>query len=1025
MKIRNLIFILPLLFLTPATSWSYWVWSPETGEFVNPEGAPQDSLEEQYEYAMQFYKEKNYDEALKQLENLIDKNPGAQIIGEAQYRRGTIYEEKGDYWKAFTAYRDIVKSYPNSERMDEVIEREFRIANLFLSGKKAKLMGLEILPSTPKAIEIFKHIIDNAPYGAYGDQSQYRLGMTYKKIGQFDRAVESFQNLIEQYPQSEFVGDARFQIAETSFLRSQAAYRDQRALDSAASELDRFLARNPDSVGSEEAAKLRQKIDEKNAEKNYQVGLYYEKQSYLQSAMIYYKDVAERYPHTEWGKRAGERMRALNQPVSYAKEQKSEIDQEVDGVRAQLQAAGSDAEKQAFERKLERLELRQKQMDKNKEETLKRRYDDLKRREKELKDKFKRLAEKRKLLEQNPSPDLKKALDGWEASLAQEQEQLNEERQQITTWHESLGIKMQPISFGFLPFVGDSVSEIERVRRIEAKKYFNLSDEKNNILSEKEVLYKQRGEVLAQLNQISGDFKASAGGEALMKETAGLGEESVKQHKARLEKSKLEIKALEEKLDKKKGEYVERFGESNWLAAAAKLPVRAVSASLDLLNPFSSDEDLSEMDIQQLSERRMHLHERLSAQQGMVDTLTQAFDSELAMKEQRRLMENLDVQSDKDIHKLRKEIKTMEKQIRNGYEEIDERHERKKDLLEQLDQLVKGDQEDRGIMAKTASVVASPAVGVLRGTKAFLFGSTPKDVSITQNAQKTLKNSGINLQAQKLKEQIEEESLIIDAKYDEVLTLQKQLEALKAKASLEGGFKFRSSFVTIPYHFLRDAVESADRLIPRKDRDEKLLQLIEKETQELEQLKQNLAAVEGAIRRKDKNQPQAEENRSIQKSGDEAQDALMAEISSLSDQIMVRKETYEREKALLDAQMNALGREVVQADDQAKVYRAKRKELKGEGKKLYKELEEVESSIGKLIKRESELDQEEFSILEKRISKIDEFVAKVKSKASSEDLLVERKRIESRMDELELRRDFLKKEMQRFSQADLKGSLSV
>ncbi len=65
-------FFLLLAFLSSNVQ-AYWVWSPEEGKFVNPEGASQDSAEEQYDYAMQFYKEKNLDEALKQLENLIKK----------------------------------------------------------------------------------------------------------------------------------------------------------------------------------------------------------------------------------------------------------------------------------------------------------------------------------------------------------------------------------------------------------------------------------------------------------------------------------------------------------------------------------------------------------------------------------------------------------------------------------------------------------------------------------------------------------------------------------------------------------------------------------------------------------------------------------------------------------------------------------------------------------------------------------------------------------------------------------------
>ena len=167
----------------------------------------QDAADEQYQSAMQFYKDKNLDQSAQQLENLIKKYPTSRAASEAQYRLGTIYEEKGNYVKAFRAYKNLVQSYPQSERINEVIERQFRIGNLFLSGKKAKLMGLEILPSLPRAVEIFKYIVEQAPYSDYGDKAQFRLGLAYKKWHHYDESMQAFQAVIDQYPKSDLVAD--------------------------------------------------------------------------------------------------------------------------------------------------------------------------------------------------------------------------------------------------------------------------------------------------------------------------------------------------------------------------------------------------------------------------------------------------------------------------------------------------------------------------------------------------------------------------------------------------------------------------------------------------------------------------------------------------------------------------------------------------------------------------------------------------------------------------------------------------
>jgi len=1004
-----------LLAFLPQSAHAYWVWSPEEGKFVNPEGASQDSAEEQYDYAMQFYKEKNLDEALKQLENLIKKYPGARVASEAQYRRATIHEERGDFWRAFQTYKELVESYPHSDRIEEVMEREFKIGNVFFSGKKAKWMGLEILPSLPRAAQVFEHIVASSPYGSYGHEAQFRLGLTRKKMGQFGKAMESFQYLIEQYPESEFVPEARYQLAETSFLNSASAFRDERALDQAATNVDKYLTRYGTTEEAEKAAKLRQAIDEKNAEKNFIIGHYYEKQKHLESALIYYTDVAKRYPSTRWGVKAEDRMKALKQPVEFIKGQTSEVDLALETARSKLQAlADSDApiEKGALKREIERLEQRRKAVDKNKKESLEARRSDLERREFELKEKFKKLKEKQKLLIKNPSEDLKRALDRWDASLQAEKARLQDERAELLSWRAELGMKDRQFSLSMLPFISEETTDLEKIRRIEAKKFYEISGEKKDLLSEKELLYKQYGEVLALL-----------GAEVSLVQLPPIMLAEAGSMPAQVADARKKLEAYEKQLDEKKREYEAQYGKDGWLAA----PARAVSRSWDVLNPFGDNEKLSEKSVEELLERRMHVRERVVSQQTLVDTLSQAFNSQLAVEEQKRLLTELESREKTDVLGLRKSIKTLEKSIRRGYDEIDERHHRKKDLLRQLDEVVSGGRSEEPVLNKTAKAVTLPAVGLVEVTRIFLFGRKPQDVKITEAAAKGGAGEEAATQASKLKEDIELESLLIEDQYEKVLKMQRQLEALKAKASLGGGYKFRAAFVKIPYAFIQEAVESADRMVPRKDRQEVLLHLLDKETQALEKLKAEQTQLETWINEKTPmSQKKAEaaaasaraaKVKETSQEKDSQKTQLRGEIESLAGKVESQRSDLKRtvsriEEPPVDAEVKKANKTAQKTAEEAAegqvVTSPKAK------KKLRAELRKVEKTILKLIRRESELDQTEFSILEKRIKKIDEFIDKTSSKAGAQDLLVERERIENRLGELKLRRDFLNQELGRF-----------
>lgn len=985
-------------------SQAYWVWSPEQGKFVNPEGASQDSAEEQYDYAMQFYKEKNLDEALKQLENLIKKYPAARVASEAQYRRATIFEEKGDYWRAFQVYKELVESYPHSDRIEEVMEREFKIGNVFFSGKKAKWMGLEILPSLPRAAQVFEHIVATSPYGPFGDEAQFRLGLTYKKSGQFIKSMEAFQYLIEQYPQSEFVPEARYQLAETSFLNSAASFRDERALDTAASNVDKFLSRHGSTEEAEKAAKLRQAIDEKNAEKNYYIGHYYEKQRHLESALIYYSDVAKRYPSTKWGVKASERMQALKQPVAFIKGQTSELDNAIDEAKARLNAldgSAGEVERGALKREIERLEQKRKAVEKNKKESMEARREDLNRREQELNEKYKKLKEKQKLLEKNPSEDLKRALDRWQASLDAEKIRLQEERDQLLSWRSELGIKDRQLSLSMLPFIDEDLTDIEKIRRIEAKKYYEISGEKKELLSEKELLYKQYGEVMTLLGASPARIGAMKASPLALPADGSM--------PAQVAAARKNLETLEAELEAKQKAYEEQFGkeDTSWFTAPARLVAHS------MFNLFGGSEDMESLPLEDLLERRMHLRERVNAQQALVETLSQAFSSELAVQEQKRLLAELEGDEKDDVQELRKQIKAVEKNIRSGYDEIDERHKRKKELLAQLDALL-GDHETP-VVSKAASVVTLP----VKAGRIFLFGRKPEDVHLTESAED---KAGVSAEALRIKEEIELESLLIEDRYEKVLDLQRRLEALKAQASLSGGYTFRSAFVKIPYEFIQEAVESADRLVPRKDRQEVLIHLLDKETRELEMLKNEQAALESVIAAKtpaktapavketaDSNMPESEAG----KEELSRKTQLKSEIQSLAGKVEAQRSDLQRTVTRIaekDApETSAPEKEAVKAVKAAPVKSSKDKQ------KLEEELERVEKTILKLIEKENELDQTEFSILEKRIQKIDEFVEKTNSKAGAQDLLVERGRIESRLDELKLRRDFLNQELRRFN----------
>ena len=978
------------LFISHPFAFAAWVWSPEAGKFINPDQAVQDTPQQQYDYAMEHYKKKDLKETIVQLRLLLKKYPGSQIAPEAQYRLGTIYEERGDYFKAFRSYRDLISHYPQSERMSESLQREFRIGNLFLSGKKAKVMGLSLLPSGPRAIEVFKHIVEAAPYSEFGDKAQFNLGMAYKKTNQFDEAIEAFQGVVDHYPKSELIPQARFQLADTSYLQSIVATRDQRVIDRASEELDHFLTRYPDSSVSDKAARLRQEIDEKNAEKNYRIGLFYEKENFLDSAFIYYRDVAERYPHTQWGKKSQERLQALEKPAEYLKSQEAEVFTKRDKLVSELKAVGDTdpARKKDLGWELKRVEKQVKELQKSKPEMIKRRLAALKQKEKSLKEKRKALAKKKKRFSKNPSEDLVLAFNRWEASLNKEEKDLAKEKLQIQQWQKSLDVKTQPFFTEWVPFTKEAPSPLQQVDQIGARRFHKLAREKRKLLIRKEGVYQEYEKLMA----VQGLVQKS--------------EPILEASRQKLDAQAEEIKQLEKTLEEKEEQYKKQFGIPAWQAVLG-IPTHVLEKSVDVLNPFEgkSQKNWESKSVEELNPLRDRWQEKVNSQKAIVDVISRAFDEELKLDEKTAAGQG--EEKSMDPSELRRRIKQSERQVRGYYNEIQDRNDRKDELVDEIAKMLQGE-KPRGTVEQAGRVITAPARGAYLFGRAFLFGLDNRDVKVTEEAKRRL--TGKEAEAALLKElheQVELESVIIETRNQEILRLKREVEDLRAQASLLGAPPARPILVKVPYVFMKEAVVSANRLVPHKDRREKLIEQLNQETAKLEQLKKEWAILEGLIKEKSEkeiSQPAPAASTPVPvpatpaKVGQEApnQQALQDGIKMLQKQLEVQTQIFEENRQNFEK-----GRWLTIS--------------KAGTKTRSRKLKKVEKNLVRLIEEETKIQKQEKQLLSKKKEMVDRFLTEAPAELFSKELEKQRQEIDSRLHEIQNRQAALGEELKRLS----------
>ncbi len=299
-----------IIALTASPASAYWIWTPKTGKWINPKHAVKPTPKEQFDYANSFYQAKKYQDAEREFKKLIKAYAKTREAAESQYILGQIQEEQGHYYEAYQAYQKLIDKYPFFEKIQEVIGREYNIAELFMSGEKRKALGVQ-LPVENPAIEIFGKVVENSTYGPLAPKAQYKLGLVLKELNRPFEAEEAFNKVLTNYPDSEWSQAAKFQIAAVRSMTSRGPAYDQGAAKEAKEKFEEFIKEYPDAVLSKKAEENIGQLKEKEAEGHYNIGRFYEKQQAFDSAKIYYEGIISTNPRSPWAVKAMERLRVI------------------------------------------------------------------------------------------------------------------------------------------------------------------------------------------------------------------------------------------------------------------------------------------------------------------------------------------------------------------------------------------------------------------------------------------------------------------------------------------------------------------------------------------------------------------------------------------------------------------------------------------------------------------------------------------------------------------------------------------
>ncbi|MEK6567976.1 MAG: outer membrane protein assembly factor BamD [Candidatus Omnitrophota bacterium] len=293
------------------SAYPFWIWTPESSRWVSPKASVKPNPKEQLKFIQELYQQAKYKETFEECRKLIKYYPKAFEAPEAQFYIGLSLEaDNKKLYEAYLAYQKVIDKYPFSGRLDEIIEKELKIAQVFMSGEKRKALGME-LPVENPAIEIFRKVVDNSVYGKQAAYAQYLLGMTLKDSSRFQEAREEFDKVATTYPESQWASQARFQSADCATRIAPKADYDQELTKKAREEFEEFVKSRPQENLAKDAGKQIDSLKEKEAEGNLKIADFYKKQKKYAPAKVYYQEIMEKCPYCASATAAREALKEL------------------------------------------------------------------------------------------------------------------------------------------------------------------------------------------------------------------------------------------------------------------------------------------------------------------------------------------------------------------------------------------------------------------------------------------------------------------------------------------------------------------------------------------------------------------------------------------------------------------------------------------------------------------------------------------------------------------------------------------
>lgn len=274
-----------------------WLTACKTGL---PAGEPADLLAE----GKRSYEAKDFKGAARYFKSISKRYPEAAEAEQALFLEAECRRHRHQGSVAFEAYKKHVETYPNSRYAVGIALGEYRLGLDHFEGRVPSFLIFG--KDRAYGVRILEHMQINFRNHSLADDALMRVVSYHLEKRDYADAAAVLRRLLAEYPRSEHMLWARFQLARSLWLQNQGPRYDERLLIDSRRAFEDYigtarLAGMAEKQAKQIAAarKMIAKIDERRAEKEYMIGRFYERTKRPAAAIYYYEHCMRAYPQTE------------------------------------------------------------------------------------------------------------------------------------------------------------------------------------------------------------------------------------------------------------------------------------------------------------------------------------------------------------------------------------------------------------------------------------------------------------------------------------------------------------------------------------------------------------------------------------------------------------------------------------------------------------------------------------------------------------------------------------------------------